>query len=439
MPKATLMIRFKHPRTGVWKRRPALYGSTGRVMPGCCLAQDSDFTAEELARIVEKEKANALSAKAKNPKGKKAKDETAPVRLLEVEKCSYDIRLEDGGTGYIPAGKNATEAQAKKIQIEGKGAAKQGAEEAGLVVIDPAAQPPRVQIEDAFKDYVAERKKGNFLEAAEQAVLVSKEFLAAVKITYVNEVTQDVISDFDASLRDLGRSKRTIANKRQRLQSMLRYAGVDPKVFPPKPKYDKTLPTIYTPSELRAMFEAADPYQRIVLNLALKLGLRDGEVMHAEFTDINFHEGTFRVQSKPRYGFTVKDYEERDIPFPLDFLAELTAWKASHPGQNLIVPTKNGTPNKKFLKMLKRLARRAGIECGWCPNCIEGVKDERGCDEIELHKFRRTCITTWLRSKLDPRTVMAYAGHADLETTLRYLRPAAADESIAAVSAIQWY
>lgn len=67
------------------------------------------------------------------------------------------------------------------------------------------------------------------------------------------------------------------------------------------------------------------------------------------------------------------------------------------------------------------------------------MKGYRGCDEFELHKFRRTCITTWLRSKIDPRTVMAYAGHADLETTLRYLRPATAQEQIAEVSEIKWY
>ena len=40
---------------------------------------------------------------------------------------------------------------------------------------------------------------------------------------------------------------------------------------------------------------------------------------------------------------------------------------------------------------------------------------------------------------IDPRTVMEYAGHANLETTLRYLRPAAAQERIAAVSEIKGY
>ena len=87
----------------------------------------------------------------------------------------------------------------------------------------------------------------------------------------------------------------------------------------------------------------------------------------------------------------------------------------------------------------KKRVRLEDSFCGWCDNCHAGLKGDRLCEEFELHKFRRTCITTWLRNKIDPRTVMEYAGHADLETTLRYLRPAAAHERIAAVSEIKWY
>ena len=67
------------------------------------------------------------------------------------------------------------------------------------------------------------------------------------------------ILTFDKWLRDAGREPRTIFNKRQRLQSMLRWAGVDPKIFPPKPKYEQALPTIYTHAQLRALFRVANP------------------------------------------------------------------------------------------------------------------------------------------------------------------------------------
>lgn len=410
MSKATLMVRFKRPTDSGWLRRPAVYGSTGRVVSGMAEFKDSKT-------------------------GKKWTEKIG-------ENYSFEIRIENNGTTYKPAGKIGADAEAQRVQAAAMFQAQKQAEAVGLEVIDPAVEgkkKKKPRLADAFDDYIEYEFKRGALEAREQAVLVKAEFLKFVPLTFVAEVTRDSIVTFDAKLRDLGRSKRTIANKRQRLQSMLRAAGVDPAIFPPKPKFDKKLPTIYTPLQLAGLFGVAKPYERMVCSLALKLGLRDQEVQFAEFTDISWHESVFRVRSKPNYEFTVKDYEERDIPIPTDFLDELKGWKKEHPDHNLIVANSKGKPNTKLLVMIKRLARRAKIECGWCPNCLAKVKGERGCEEFELHKFRRTCITTWLRSKIDPRTVMAYAGHADLETTLRYLHPAAAQERIAEVSEIKWY
>jgi integrase len=415
MPKATLMIRFKRASDPNWIRRPAVYGSTGRVRPGV--------------------------AELKDP-------ETGEKSEVDIgEKYTFDIRVENNGTTYKPAGRNAADAEALRVQIAGKSQARSDSEAVGLIVIDPDENKKRrVRLADSFNDYVEDAFKRNALEARSQAVLVSAEFLAATKTTFVNEVERETILNFDQWLRGRGKKARTIFNKRQRLQSMLRWAGVDEKIFPPKPKYEEALPTIYSQVQLKALIGIANPYQKMVCNLALKLGLRDQEVQFAEFSDISWEESEFRVRGKTvrgrnckTYIFEVKDYEQRDIPIPRDFLDELKSWRDSHPGQNLIVPSSKGNPNTKLLRMVKRMARRAKITCGHCPNCVEGLKGERGCDDFELHKFRRTCITTWLRNKIDPRTVMTYAGHADLETTLRYLRPVAAEEHIAAVSEIKWY
>jgi integrase len=416
MPKATLMVRFRRPSDPKWLRRPAVYGTTGRVKSGFAVFKDR--------------KSRKLS-------------------VVDVgDSYTYDVRIEDGGTTYKPVGRSAVDANAKCKTIAKKLSAKTQSQNAGLVVIDPEKErKKKVRLEDAFDDYIQDAFGRDALEARQQAILVKAEFLAATGITYADEVSRETILKFDQSFRDHEREARTIFNKRQRLQSMLRWAGVDPKIFPPKPKYEHALPTIYTRAQLRALFRVANPYESMVCNLALKLGLRDQEVQFAEFSDINWEDSVFRVRgktvrgrNKKAYSFKVKDYEQRDIPIPLDFLEELRAWKEAHPNQNLIVPSTKGNPNTKLLRMVKRLAKRAQIVCGHCSNCLEGLKGDRGCAEFELHKFRRTCITTWLRNpKLDPRTVMAYAGHADLETTLRYLRPAAAQERIAAVSEIKWY
>ena len=388
--------------------RPAVIGTTGRVKAGYAVFRDRSSGTTSIEPI--------------------------------GENFSFEIRVEDGSTSYQPAGRNGADALAKLRLIAARLDAKRNSESLGLIVLDPdKEQKKRVKIEDVFDEYIDDAEKREAMEAWENALLVKRNFLAAVPITYVDEITRDSILKFDQSQRAQGLGDRTIANKRQRLQSMLRWARVDPAIFPPKPKYEKTLPTIYTPELLQGLLRVAKPCQRMACNLALKLGLRDQEVQYAEFSNIRWHESVFRVRSKPQYKFKVKDSEQRDIPIPRDLLEELQVWRDEHPNQSLIVPTSNGRPNAKLLKMVKGLARRAGIECGVCNNCRKGAKGVSGCDEFDLHTFRRTCLTTWLRSGIDPRTVMAYAGHADLATTLRYLSPASARESIDAVSGIKWY
>jgi integrase len=173
----------------------------------------------------------------------------------------------------------------------------------------------------------------------------------------------------------------------------------------------------------------------LVIGIALKCGLREQEIMHLEWPDIYRRDRVLRVSSKPRYGFRVKDSEERDIPIPDDLLEELDKRHKLHPTGALVLGTKRRKPNSKLLRTLKRLAVRAKLNCGQCDGCKGQARE---CQEWTLHKFRRTYCTTMLRSGLDLRTVQAYMGHADLASTMRYLRPASSAEAQATINAIRW-
>jgi integrase/recombinase XerD len=210
---------------------------------------------------------------------------------------------------------------------------------------------------------------------------------------------------------------------------------VDVSFMPPAPKYDKGLPTIYEPAEIKAIMEAADPHMRLVMLMGLKLGLRDLEIAHAEWTDIHWADSVFRVQGKEHWEFRVKDKEERDVPIPADVLDALKTWQEKHPKTRLIVGTQGRKPDYHLLRTLKRLARRSNLNCGRCPGCNSKSKE---CRKWTLHEFRRTYCTTLLRQGVDARTVQAWAGHADLQTTLRYLRPAAAKDAQDKVNAVTW-
>lgn len=173
----------------------------------------------------------------------------------------------------------------------------------------------------------------------------------------------------------------------------------------------------------------------MTIQLALKCGLRDQELMHVEFSDIHWEDKTLRVKGKPKWGFRVRDHEQRDIPVPADVLAELEKRKKEDKPMSLVLGTKRGSPNSKLLRTLKALARKAKLNCGLCDGC---KSKRRECQEFTLHKFRRTYITTLLRNGVDLRTVQAYAGHKDIASTMRYLRPASAKEAQAKLNAIHW-
>ena len=78
---------------------------------------------------------------------------------------------------------------------------------------------------------------------------------------------------------------------------------------------------------------------------------------------------------------------------------------------------------------LKRIARRAGLNCGECSTCLQGAGTERQeCERWFLHKFRATFATMHLQAGVDLRTVQSWLGHKDLASTMRYLKPARGEE-----------
>ena len=116
-------------------------------------------------------------------------------------------------------------------------------------------------------------------------------------------------------------------------------------------------------------------------------------------------------------------------------LAELKQWHEHHPKATPPLATKGGYPNQKLLRTLKRLAKKEKLNCNRCEACKCNLGE---CQEWTLHKFRRTYCTTLLRLGLDLRTVQAYMGHADMASTMRYLRPASSAEAQDRINAIRW-
>ncbi|HEV2133398.1 MAG TPA: tyrosine-type recombinase/integrase [Terracidiphilus sp.] len=331
-------------------------------------------------------------------------------------------------------------------------------------------------IKAAIADYISDLERKSNHEAAENARLVLPDFEEQCASMFVNMISRECVSRYVAALkkRKIGRngnrhlSLRTIENRFNRVKSFLKFCALDTdKIMPtdevakPEKKAD---PTIYNPAQIDAIRAAADDYLRLVIDMALMLGLREQELMYATWADVDFYHATYTVRGKPEYEFRVKDNAERVVPIPAELLSRLQEQRNQEPESKLILGTRNDAPNGHMLRSLKRLAQKAGLNCGQCRACLEfaesNASDDAGterpkrngksrgrqtnpttgqeCQDWTLHKFRRTYLTTLLRQGIDAKTVQDFAGHSDLETTLKYLRAASAPEMRAKINAITW-
>ena len=148
-------------------------------------------------------------------------------------------------------------------------------------------------------------------------------------------------------------------------------------------------------------------------------GMREQEVMYTYWSDVNLTTNVVKVTHKPDRDWTPKAYKEREIPIPAKLVDSLKTFKAkSDKGCNLLFPTAGCKPKLDFLDCLKRVVKRAGLNP----------------DSFWLHKFRATFATWHLWNGNDLRTVQSWLGHSDLESTMRYLKPARGQEVHAKVN-----
>ncbi len=94
---------------------------------------------------------------------------------------------------------------------------------------------------------------------------------------------------------------------------------------------------------------------------------------------------------------------------------------------------RDGKPDNHFLRKLKSIALRAGLNCKQCKTTLSrgefgqkqkvevSCKDHPVCEHFYLHRFRKTCATRWVENGVPVRTVQHWLGHKNLETTMIYL------------------
>lgn len=195
-----------------------------------------------------------------------------------------------------------------------------------------------------------------------------------------------------------------------------------------RPKFVEKEVFAYSEKEILKLLEYAEGDDLLVLQFFLASGAREQETMFACWPDICFDNSTFIVRPKEDLGFTPKDFEERTIPLPTYLMDELRLHRASNPDERLVFTTDSGGVEGHFLRRLKKIALRAGLNCGWCIN-KQGLscKEHPVCRHWHLHALRKSFATRHHESGVSARTLQQWLGHSDLETTLRYLEAGSYD------------
>jgi integrase len=256
--------------------------------------------------------------------------------------------------------------------------------------------------------------------------VILDEFLTVSSAEYPDQLRATDILLYCSGIEERGLSPRTRANRFGSLCTFLRYCSVPINDILTKEtrkklgRYPKTEATAYTQKEISAILAICDEYYRLVFSFLLHTGFRMQEAMHLAWADVAFEDLTVSVTRKPGF-FEVKDYEERTVPLLADLAQELLTWRNKRPKTKLVFGTRRDKPNGHWLEYLKKFATAAGLNCETCDGCLRAIPE---CERYYIHKFRATYATRLLHHGVDVRTVQKLLGHANLDSTIRYLQPA---------------
>jgi len=130
---------------------------------------------------------------------------------------------------------------------------------------------------------------------------------------------------------------------------------------------------------------------------------------------------------------TPKSHESRMVPLPENLIKLLKDRHKQPHHPRWIFTNTEGNPDNHFLRKLKIIALRAGLNCGQCKTSLTRGSYERKrvlevtcaaepvCQHWYLHRLRKTCATRWQEHGIPVRTIQAWLGHKNLETTMIYL------------------
>lgn len=140
-----------------------------------------------------------------------------------------------------------------------------------------------------------------------------------------------------------------------------------------------------------------NPHLKAVIILALDSGMRRGEILKLRWQDLDYENSLIRI-----LGTHTKTERTRIAPLSNRAKDELSRIREFTPGENPF-------PFASFKRSFATAKRLAGI------------------DDLHFHDLRRTAITRWIQQGTSLAFAGKFAGHSQLQTTMKHYTSTDAD------------
>jgi integrase/recombinase XerD len=284
---------------------------------------------------------------------------------------TYYLRYQRGGKRvWEPAGDQPSTALAalqRKVLALGEPGAESPTPTVPVSI--PIGDTPKRLLADCASEYIAETAEHKSVKTLAAYKLAVTAFCEGVKKEHIEDITREDILTCSAALRKKGCSPRTIRNRIDHLQIFFHRFKI-PSLLTGNdlPKYTDKKVRAYNPLELGKLFGHATADESDLLHFLLCTGAREQEAQFVCWSDVDLERQTYTVTEHLDLGYRPKDKEEGTLPIPELLVQTLKARRKRYPHTRLIFPGKHGKPNGHALRTIKRLALRAGVNCGQCVN-----------------------------------------------------------------------
>lgn len=237
------------------------------------------------------------------------------------------------------------------------------------------------------------------------------EFLGQNQKAHAHEVTAADIKNFLTKLEATGYTKKSLSRKLNSTKTFFRFLKIqeyitdDPAALVEHPKFETKPPRILTPTEYRALRDAARDDVRIaaIIEILLQTGIRIGELANLKIDDVFFGNG----REGHLYISPQENRQERTVPLNKSAQDALKKYLEVRPktANKALFITKSGR------SLLIRNIRTA----------IDRYYKKAGIAAAKVNDLRHTWVAHHLSRGVSLVLISKIAGHKRLTTTERYL------------------